>query len=176
MNKQSPSNNLAYSGEHISVATHKGWEYVVRNTGSFVVAVVAVSSNDELLLVQQYRPPICRSILELPGGLVGDLGEENPLEAARRELLEETGYAASHWAELCRCPSSPGLTNETVIFFRAKGLSKEAEGGGIDGESIRVVHMPVDKLAEKSTTKGAELDLKVAAALSMLKHHAATKA
>lgn len=168
MSSETGAKSPSYRGRYLSVNEEAGWEYVVRNSGPLVVAVVALLPDERILLVEQRRPPIGRSILELPAGLVGDIGEEEPLEAAKRELLEETGYTASQWAELSRCPCSPGLTNETAAFYRAEQLSRTASGGGVDGEHIRIVEMSIKELAENVITPGATVDLKVAAALSML--------
>jgi ADP-ribose pyrophosphatase len=61
---------------------------------------------------------------------------EPPLEAAQRELLEETGYVAARWTWLAEAPSSAGLTSETVHLFLARGLVAEGPGGGDANEAI----------------------------------------
>ncbi len=61
------------------------------------------------------------------------------MTAARRELIEETGYDARRFTLLAHAPTSPGLTTEVVTFFRAAGLKKVGAGGGIEGEDI-VIH------------------------------------
>ena len=77
-------------------------------------------------------------MIDLPAGLAGDgPGTEELVTAARRELLEETGYDARRLTLLAHAPTSPGLTTEVVSFFRAAGLKKVAAGGGIEGETDR---------------------------------------
>ena len=74
-----------------------------------MVAIIAVTDEDKLLLVEQHRPPVNQTVLELPAGLVGDLSD-HPMEdleqAAQRELLEETGYRAKRWREWITVASS----------------------------------------------------------------------
>ena len=79
-------------------------------------------------------------MIDLPAGLVGDekgARDESFLAAARRELLEETGFAARRFVLLGESPTSPGLTSETVVFVRA-GLEKSRRRRGIDNEKITV--------------------------------------
>ncbi len=67
-----------------------GWSFVQRTTGVGVVAIIAVTRENKLVLVEQHRPPLNQTVLELPAGLVGDLTDrpqESLQEAARRELL-----------------------------------------------------------------------------------------
>jgi ADP-ribose pyrophosphatase len=99
---------------------------VVEHIGA--VAVVALDAGGEdgedgiVTLIHQYRHPLGRRLWELPAGLIDHAGEV-PLEAARRELAEEAGLAAEHWAVLVDLASSPGFTDEVVRVFLATGLS-----------------------------------------------------
>lgn len=95
-----------------------------------------------MLLVEQFRPPVGKRVIELPAGLAGDTCDvegEVLAQAAARELYEETGYTAESLIELGTFVSSAGLTNETVTFFAAKSLKKTGDGGGEDTEEI-IVH------------------------------------
>lgn len=105
------------------------------------MAIVAVTDDARLILVEQERPAIGGRAIELPAGMVGDRVEfegEAMAVAAERELLEETGYAAEQMEFLTQGPPSPGAISEQIAFFRAKGLRKVAEGGGDESEDITV--------------------------------------
>jgi ADP-ribose pyrophosphatase len=83
---------------------------------------VAIAEEAQIVLAEQYRPPVDARALDLPMGLSGDLDGakgEDLQEAARRELLEETGYEAARLELLGEGPTSAGLTNEVLTFFRA---------------------------------------------------------
>jgi ADP-ribose pyrophosphatase len=85
------------------------------------VAVLALDDAGRALMIRQYRHPVQRLLWELPAGLRDHAGE--PLvEAAQRELLEETGYRAGTWATLVDHYSSPGFTDERVRVFLARDL------------------------------------------------------
>lgn len=104
------------------------------------VAVVALDGQGQVLLVRQYRKPVEGFLAEIPAGLI-DPGEE-PLEAARRELAEETGYRARDWSFICSCFSAPGFTNEKLHFFLATGL-EAGETDPDEDENIEVFWMPL---------------------------------
>ncbi len=121
-----------------------GWYFVERPSQAGVVIVVAVTPADELVLIEQHRPALARWILELPAGLVGDDRPDEPLlEAAGRELEEETGWRADHLELVASVATAPGLTSEVVTYVRARGLKKVGPGGGIGGEQIRVHQVPL---------------------------------
>ena len=141
---------------------------------SGVVCVIAVTDEGRLLLVEQFRPPVDTTVIELPAGLAGDL-DEDPEEslqtAARRELLEETGYEASTWTHLCDVTSSSGLTDEVVSIFRAENLHRAGPGGGDDSEAITVHEVETDRLLEWLThavARGARVDSRVYAVPTLL--------
>jgi len=93
---------------------------VVEHHGA--VAILALDEDDQVTLIHQYRHPLGRRIWELPAGLIDHLGED-PLEAAKRELVEEVGLAASDWSVLVDVAASPGFTDEVVRVYLATGLS-----------------------------------------------------
>jgi len=158
-------------GKHLRMVSVGGWEYVERVGSNGVVAIVAVTDANEIVLTEQFRSSVAGRVIDLPAGLVGDIkgsrGEELAT-AARRELVEETGFDARRFDLLGVSPTSPGLTSETVAFVRASGLKKVADGGGVDGEDI-TVH--VVKLASAGTwlrrraRLGAQVDCKAYAGL-----------
>ncbi|HEX2130473.1 MAG TPA: NUDIX hydrolase [Actinophytocola sp.] len=93
---------------------------VVEHAGA--VAIVALDENDEVTLIHQYRHPLGRRIWELPAGLLDHVGED-PVETARRELVEEVGLAAADWSVLVDVAASPGFTDEVVRVFLATDLA-----------------------------------------------------
>ena len=106
--------------------------------------VMALTTDGEVVLIQQYRHGIRDVLWEFPGGVVEQ--EEDPLEGAKRELLEETGYKASKWIELARLYPNPALQTNTLYCY----LALEAELVGVQlldaGEDIEVQLVPLDKL------------------------------
>ena len=124
------------------------WEYVERPHTKGAVAVVALTDKNELILVEQYRVPLGKRCIELPAGLAGDLDDDPDeafADAAGRELLEETGYLAATIEHLFTVATSPGLTSETIAIYRATGLTRESDGGGIDHEDITVHRIRLDQ-------------------------------
>ena len=89
---------------------------------SGAVAVLAIDDDGKVLLINQYRQPIKLRDWELPAGLL-DVEGEPPLEAAKRELAEETDLVAAQWSPLITFNSTPGGTNEVIHVFEARGLS-----------------------------------------------------
>lgn len=89
------------------------------------VNVVAVTDGDEVLLIRQYRHGIESETVEIPGGCV-DPGE-TPIEAARRELLEETGYVSDEWTCIGEVVPNPAIQSNRCYTFLARGARKERE-------------------------------------------------
>jgi nicotinamidase/pyrazinamidase len=158
-------------GHFLRLVSRGGWESVERVGSSGVVAIVAVTAQRELILVEQYRPAVGRNVIELPAGLVGDHdggAEEDERAAAERELLEETGYAADHFEYLTEGPSSAGMSSERIVFYRAVGLRRDGPGGGDDSEDIRVHHVPLERVTDwlrECQRRDADVDPKVFAGL-----------
>jgi ADP-ribose pyrophosphatase len=111
---------------------------VVEHHGA--VAIAAVNDRGEVALVLQYRHPLGRRLLELPAGLLDAGPDESPLEAAQRELLEETGLAADHWSVLVDVAVSPGFTDEALRVFLATGISEVPQPDPEDEEADMTVH------------------------------------
>jgi ADP-ribose pyrophosphatase len=145
-----------------------GWEFATRNTRSPAVGIVAITDDECVVLVEQYRPPVGDHVIELPAGLSGDVPgaeSESLLDAARRELWEETGYRAERWSELGQYYSSPGLTDESITLFLAEGLSKQGEAGGDETESITIHQVQIGEVWQWLTERNAAADLKLLAGL-----------
>ena len=131
---------VMWSGKWITAKRRGKWEYVSRARG-IRAAVILPLDGDHVILVDQYRVPVGSRVLELPAGLIGDedgTEGEDPLDAARRELVEETGYEARHWQDCGTFLSSPGLTGESFTLLKATGLTRVGDGGGTEAEDITV--------------------------------------
>jgi len=125
------------------------WDFVRRPHSDSCVGILAITPDEEIILVEQFRIPVQRSVIEIPAGIVGDEDEhrgESLAATAGRELLEETGYRAGTIEELCTSPTSAGLTSEFVHLFRATDLVQEHGGGGVAGENIIVHHVPLNNI------------------------------
>lgn len=113
---------------------------VVEHPGS--VAVLALDDRDRVLLLRQYRHPVGRLLWEAPAG-IRDVAGEKPWATAQRELLEEAGYRAEEWFTLVDFYTSPGMSEERIRIFLARGLvevpESERDFQGVHEES----HMPV---------------------------------
>ncbi len=168
-----------YAGEHLSMARRGSWEYATRNTNRPAVGIVALTDAGDVVLVEQFRPPVGCTVVEIPAGLVGDVAgdeDEGVLKAARRELLEETGYAASRWSELGCGYSSPGLTDETIVLFLAEGLEKQTAGGGDESEEITIHEVPLEQITRWLKDRQLAADLKLFAGLFAAEQHLAQRA
>jgi ADP-ribose pyrophosphatase len=133
-------------GRFLRFVEEDGWEFVERQGVTGIAVVLAVTAQDRLLLVEQYRPAVRAQVIELPAGLAGDVPgheAEDLSVAARRELLEETGYEADEMTPLAAGPPSVGVTSELVTLFRASGLRRTGPGGGCGSEDIRLHEVPV---------------------------------
>ena len=117
-----------------------GTRYVVRHAGA--VAVVALTSDEQIVLVRQYRYPIASHSLEIPAGKL-ETGEE-PLACAKRELLEETGCLASSWFSFLDTHTSVGYSSERITMFVAIDAHKVQEVSPDPGEFVEPVSMRLE--------------------------------
>jgi ADP-ribose pyrophosphatase len=92
---------------------------VIEHSGGVVIA--CKPAPDEVLLIRQYRYALDEELIELPAGRVNK--DEDRLEAAKRELIEETGFKADRWQELPPMYSAPGFCTELLTFYIAEGTS-----------------------------------------------------
>ena len=147
---------IVWQGKFVTAKRKGKWEYVSRSRGIKAAVILAVEDG-HVLLVEQFRVPLGRNCVELPAGLIGDETEgEDPLEAAGRELEEETGYRATKLESLDEYYSSPGMVSESFTLVRASGLTKVGDGGGTDGENITVHRVALSELKQFLETKRAE--------------------
>lgn len=140
--------HIVWQGRFITAKVRGRWEYVSRARGIRAAVILAVEAG-AVILVEQYRVPLGRPCIELPAGLVGDVAgseDEDTLEAANRELEEETGYRAARMEVLGEYWSSPGMVSESFTLLRAQGLTQVGPGGGTEGENITVHRVPLASL------------------------------
>jgi ADP-ribose pyrophosphatase len=166
--------NIVWRGKHISIAQRGHWEYATRNTGKPAVGIVALTDEEKIVLVEQFRPPVNCSVVELPAGLAGDIAgaeTESLLTAAQRELLEETGYQAARWTELTNGFSSPGITDESITLFLAEGLTKVSAGGGDESEKIIVHEISLKSVFAWLRERGQSCDMKLLAGIYAAEQH-----
>jgi 8-oxo-dGDP phosphatase len=112
------------------------------------VAIAALDDADRLVMIYQYRPALGRRIWEMPAGLLdGGVGEE-PVEAARRELVEEVGVTADDWSTLVDVVGCPGFADESVRVYLARGLHDVERPAAADDEEADLVirRVPLDDL------------------------------
>jgi len=160
-----------HSGEFLALVREGHWEYVERVKATGAAIIVAVTEEAKVLLVEQYRIPCHARTIEMPAGLIGDetgTSDEPHAEAARRELLEETGYEAGHMEVLTSGPASGGLAGEIVTLYRATHLHRVSAGGGVEHEDITVHEVPlaeVDTWLAARAKAGVLVDPKIYAGL-----------
>jgi ADP-ribose pyrophosphatase len=167
-----------HAGRWLRLMRRGRWEYAERTNPGGGVIIIALTPDDCVLFVEQWREAVHSKTIEMPAGLVGDLAGnagESAITAAARELTEETGYRAGRVEFLMAGPSSAGMSNEMIAFVRAWDLVRVHAGGGDATEDIVVHEVPrtqaatwlLDKLRE-----GYSIDPKLFAGLYFLDHAA----
>ncbi len=114
------------------------------------VNVVAVTADRRVLLIRQYRAGTRSITTEIPGGTV-DPGEA-PLDAARRELLEETGYTSDDWSEIGFVEPNPAFQTNRTYTFLARGVRRTGQQHFDETELIEVEERPIDDIPRLITT------------------------
>ena len=140
---------------------------VVRHNGSVVVLALddrGRGDDPEVILIRQYRHAAGQYLLELPAGRI-DAGEK-PLAAAKREMVEETGFRAKRWTQLARYFASPGFLCEWMQIYLAEGIT-EGEATPEEDERIEIVRTPLAKAMQMVAT-GRIQDGKTLIGLSVL--------
>lgn len=138
------------------------WEALERVEIEGIVVMVAVTPSGKVVLERQFRPPMGRDVIELPAGLV-EPGEAMEV-AAKRELIEETGWSAGKIEFLAEGPISTGASTETLRAYLCTELVQVGKNGGDDNEIIEVIEIPIRDIQQflrAEQTKGMLVDLKV---------------
>ena len=117
------------------------------------VNVIALTKDDQVVLIEQFRQGTQEIILEIPGGMVDE--DESAEASARRELLEETGFSSAEFILLGTSAPNPAIQGNTIYHFLALGCEKIAEPKFDEHESV------VTKLVSRSEIKGLILDGKI---------------
>ena len=171
----------AYEGKYLRIVekrvvtrtgTTRTWETVERSnvTGNGAVVVIAVTTEGELLFEKNWRVPTESYVIQFPAGLT-DLDGESEEATARRELLEETGYAAKEMIPVLVSPLSAALIRTRAMHFFAPGVEFAGKPTSSDIEDIEVIKVPVEKADEFMSTlpEDVELDLQVPGVLLMMR-------
>jgi len=128
---------------------------IVRHPGA--AAVVAVTDDDTVVLVRQYRPAVDRWLLEVPAGTC-DVDGEPPEHTARRELAEEVGFEAGSLTLLTRTAVTPGFCDEIAHIYLATGLRPvPTDRQGAEERYMEVVEVPLDRF-DAMVDEGAVVD------------------
>ena len=128
---------ILHEGKWLRLVKRGRWEWCERTHSSegLAVLVVAVTPDDEVLFVEQHREALGAPAIEMPAGLIGDDFDDDTIErAARRELIEETGWEPGRLEVLLAGPTTAGMSNERIVFVRARELRRVGDGGGVGGE------------------------------------------
>ena len=163
-----------HTSKFLTLIKEGHWEYVDRINATGAALILAVTPEQKVLLVEQYRIPVHARTIELPAGIIGDEpgnSDESHAQAARRELLEETGYAAEKIEALTTGPACSGITSERVTLFRATELRRAGKGGGVAHEDITVHEVPLAEIVpwlEAKAKTGILIDPKVYTGLFFL--------
>jgi ADP-ribose pyrophosphatase len=126
------------------------------------VTILALTKEQEVVLVRQYRHGAQKVILELPGGAM-EAEDKSPLEAARRELLEETGYASDRFIQIGCVSPNPAFQTNLIYTFLALDAVKVANQNLDETEEIEVVLKPLEEVIAMAKNGGLLQSMQVSA-------------
>ncbi len=129
------------------------------------VGMVALDGENRVFLVRQYRHATGRDLVEIPAGKLAP--GEDPLDCARRELMEEIGYGAATWTKLAAFFTSPGFSDEMLHLYLARGL-RRGEAAPEDDEFLEIMLVPLAQ-ALCMVARGEIEDAKTVAGLALTK-------
>jgi len=173
---------IVYEGRYLRVVEKtvdigdgrpRNWETVERTNvhGSGAVVIVALTTRGELLFEKNWRAPIESYVIQFPAGLTDVTGETEE-EAARRELLEETGYVATELVPVLLSPLSAAMSGTRAMHFFAPDVEYVGRTQAEDSaEVIEVLSVPLDGIGDfmLNLPPGVELDLRVPGILWILR-------
>jgi len=150
------SSKLVYKGKVFNLFSdtleepngHRHQKDVIRHPGSVVMLAVDDRTNPadpDIILERQYRHAVGKYLIELPAGSRNP--DEPPLAAAKRELIEETGFRAKKWTMLIRYFASPGFLGEWMQIYLARDLREGIATPELD-EQIEIIRMPLSKIMQ----------------------------
>lgn len=141
--------------------------FIVLNAPDWI-NIIALTENLEVVLVEQYRAGIHKSTLEIPGGMV-DKGEA-PIEAAKRELLEETGFQSEKWKLLGKTSANPAFMNNFTSIFLAEECTKTGNQQLDGNEDIDIHILELDHFLNLVKNSTIHHSVVVAAVAHLLFH------
>ena len=145
---------------------------IVKHPGA--VAVIALTEDNKIVMVEQYRKALEKTIVEIPAGKL-EPGED-PETCAKRELEEETGYECREMKKLISFYTSPGFADELIHLFLAEGLSKKVDAASPDeDEFLNLLELTLEE-TEALINEQKIHDAKTAYAVSYLQLQKALKA
>lgn len=136
---------------------------IIRHPGA--AAMIPLNEHGSLVMIRQYRHAIGEYIWEIPAGTLNP--DESPLECAKRELIEETGYSATEWEELGTIIPVPGYSDEKIHIFLAQGLQSARQNLDPD-EILHVREIPLEEALHMAET-GEIKDSKTISSLFLLR-------
>ncbi len=163
-----------YEGKYKRLVRQGSWEFTERVNCSGIVVVLAMTQDKKVLLIEQYRIPVGKNVIEFPAGLVNDSSDhknETLEDAAKRELLEETGYEAKTLRFCIQGPASQASSADILTIFKAAGLRKVSDAIGDGTESITVHEVSLhqaDRWLQQKEKEGCLVDPKVYAGFYLL--------
>jgi 8-oxo-dGTP pyrophosphatase MutT (NUDIX family) len=153
-----------------SSGVQRDWESFERVNCEGIVVIVPLTDENQILLTKQFRPPVHGYVIEFPAGL-NDKGDTLE-DAARRELLEETGYNAKELIFLSDGPMSSGASGEILTAYLARGLDYKGIHGRDETEDIEIIKVPISELDTRLSelrSEGIYIDLKIYGLIELAK-------
>ena len=172
------SKEVLFEGKFRRFVVKDGWEFTERTNSTGIVVIIPVTDQNEVVLVEQFRVPVGKPVIEYPAGLVHDQEEyqhESYEETAKRELIEETGFDAESIVYVTEGPSCSAAATDMLSIYHATGLKQVGPGGGDETENITVHIVPLDTTEDwiqSQIEEGKIVDPKIYAGLYYLRHMA----